>query len=550
MESLVPSYSSWNSLSPLASHQIDWTIDESDHFDAVTMNFLFANTKPKPQTTEPPPLVAQHEQNPQIAPQQFSRTSATYSRSKGPPAAEWERQRSKILQLYIEEGQQLEDVVCMMKEQFDFHAKAQMYKKKLKFWNCRKNYSRKQKEDVILQQDRSKLPFTSESHRNVPIVLNNKPVQQHRIERYRRRTVRGLSCEGESPLSVFHPHLSPEIYSVEIILLKTKHYSNWWLSQPGPDVGQGGIIIGHEVFECIVWGANSLDEDPRRAFTSLNRACSKIHGLLEQPTLDLCYRLLHYCGNVDWWKDHQQIRVALLKYIHAMVRHSLGPQHPVSKVLSLLVNEKVLWPAEFMLRLGRLLLDSARERVHGESLETSLWYQLNLISSTLINPGNLESAAKYIPIILTKIENTFTRSHWLLRRAKYDEACLFYACGDLQKAEQEWLEVIMYGTECSDREDVFELSVYSCWRLGLLYDDEDRGLEAERYLRLTLEGALRRWGEHDATTQECFKDLVRFLERSGRHEDVTQLCQEFAAVDSSLDSYHLDRYIGEQAQDK
>ena len=105
-----------------------------------------------------------------------------YSRSKTLPAADWERLRPIILQLYINDERQLEDVRRIVRQLYDFDATPQMYKKRLARWQIRKNYSREQKDEVLGLQDDGLQRGTNGETELPGTLLNNKRIKEHRIE--------------------------------------------------------------------------------------------------------------------------------------------------------------------------------------------------------------------------------------------------------------------------------------------------------------------------------------------------------------------------------
>ena len=94
----------------------------------------------------------------------------------------WERHRQVIERLYLDEGQALEQVMAYMKENHDFEATEQAYKKKLRRWKISKNIPAPAMEYMLLKaEDRTK------HGKDTQFYWHDRPVDPEKIERSRQR---------------------------------------------------------------------------------------------------------------------------------------------------------------------------------------------------------------------------------------------------------------------------------------------------------------------------------------------------------------------------
>ena len=93
---------------------------------------------------------------------------------------DWERVRPIITELYIQQDLPLKTLAELM-QSVGFLASEQMYKKKFKLWDLRKNYTRQQRAQIferLLQSDRQ-----TELEASL-IEINSQPLKLQRIKRY------------------------------------------------------------------------------------------------------------------------------------------------------------------------------------------------------------------------------------------------------------------------------------------------------------------------------------------------------------------------------
>ena len=371
-----------------------------------------------------------------------------YSRSKTLPAADWERLRPIILQLYINDERQLEDVRRIVRQLYDFDATPQMYKKRLARWKIRKNYSRQQKDEVLRVQDHGLEQGTNGETELPGTLLNNKHIKQHRIERYRRQKQKDQNKSTCLHLSSFHPQQSQESRSVEMFLIEAKYYSNWCFSQSDHRIRLTPSITKSNICSYILLGTTSLRFTYGQAFALFDKACSEVSGFLQDHDLLLFYDVLNLFGNERLWDSHADARTALLVYFCQMAQYTLGPFHPISKMMSVLVT-RVPW-TDLMLRLSLLLLDTAARSANGLSHETSVQFQWGVISSPLTGGRALcHHAAQRLPQLIQRIESLVA----LARSTSRGRIAYFHlagAGGGKLQAERLWLRVIELGVQHVD----------------------------------------------------------------------------------------------------
>ena len=538
MEVCSQNYSPIATFSPSVFDQVDWSNLENDQLNTTAMDWRSSGLLQHARLIELPSEAPLHAEALQVGAAQSHLPIRSYTRARSLPASEWGRLKPYIVKLYIDDDRQLEDVRRIMREQHGFCATVQMYKKKFAAWEIRKNYSKEQKEEILLLQDSTcALPGTSGAPDPDWIVLNSKKVKQHRIERYRRQKDRLSRNRVECRVSPFQPQLFPEGSNVETILLEAKSYSAWCFSQP--DVSERlWISDDHlDLFSSIEVGAALLAADPPRAFALFNRACSNMADLLQDRSLPLLQYLVGvFCAETNW-QGHDGARVGLLEYISKVAQDTLGHRHPLSKVVSLLVQE-MPW-RDLGLQLGRFLLDSCKKGRHELREVLLLFNEMDVVSSLFVDTGNVDLAAKEFLRVLKQVESTFSPTHWLQQKVKLELGWVNYKQGRFLDAEREWLGIMKICADENGRENAGVTAIDCCHWLGTLYDEQGRDEEAERYYRQALEGAVDRWGAGDPFATDVLIDLQVFLEDLGRDEDVEQLRQEYAAVYAGLDDYYL-----------
>ena len=442
---------------------------------------------------------------------------ATYARTKGLPQSTWEQLRPIITKLYVDEERRLDEVICIMREQYGFDATVQMYKKKFASWKIRKYYSRRQKDEIIFLQETGIMRVPHVPHDTFPFLLNKKRVKQHRIERYRRLKHRLGPDRSYSQLSFPDLQHSPETRNVEIVLLETKYYIDWYFAQPDFQVTLKVCSQEEEIFGCCKLGVTSLGADPRTAFALLNKACSSIPNLMQMRTLSLVYHFLYICSDADWWDGHEDARLVLMDYFCATARRVLGTLHPVSRVL-ILLRHKVLAP-DILQRVGRLLLDVIAQSGHGTTEQA---FQLRVYIASLLDTGSegLDFARKEVLSVLLQTEYRLGQNHDLVQTARYYLSHVHFARAELLEAERGWLEIVQLALAEKGREYGSAVSTICCWRLGMLYRSKEQKACAELYFRLALQGAIHWWGAKDPRTLECLGDVEDVLESLGRTKEI------------------------------
>ncbi|KAL8382221.1 hypothetical protein RB595_006145 [Gaeumannomyces hyphopodioides] len=94
----------------------------------------------------------------------------------------WEIHRATIKRLYIDEGKKLNDIVEIMRQDYDFTANARMYKHRLSQWGLIK-YNREADVQRILQLKNKRDAEGKDSH----IEINGRVVDFDRVQRYLQR---------------------------------------------------------------------------------------------------------------------------------------------------------------------------------------------------------------------------------------------------------------------------------------------------------------------------------------------------------------------------
>ena len=528
-------YSPRAALTLSAFDGVDWTgFDNDDELDIA--DTILDATSQQGRFVRPAMLLSQGRDAAQLNIVHSTLPYRTYSRARSLSTTEWNRCRHTILQLYINDDRQLKDVRRIMRDQHDFDATEQMYKKKFRSWKIRKNYSQRQKEDILaLQQSGGNSTGNLVEGITTQIIVNFKPVKQHRLDRHLRQKNRARNRRGECRVSYFLPEHSPELRAVETILLQTRYYTDWCCSQT--DV-EGRLMLGKaelDFFDCIWQGRRFLGADQRRAFAYFNKACSDFPIILQTMGTLSILDFIRILGNADWWGIDHAVRDHLLDYLCAKARQVLATLHPMLMILPMLKTQKISFD-NLMLQLGRSITDGVSQSNFDLNEDVLLVFKINVVDLAY---QDHDLAAAELEHKVVEMEEHLPPTQSSLIYAKYLLGRCRNRSGEYAVAERQFLEVIEVTVVATGQQIGIPVAVQSCYELGQLYEEKGMTEKAEQYFRLAVDGALHRWGEDDSYTDRYLRKLERFLIAIEKYEDAEMLRQEYAAVYSGLDSYYL-----------
>ena len=439
-----------------------------------------------------------------------------------------------------------------------------MYKKRFARWDVRKNCSAEEKGKFInsRQQHHAFECPTSKA------ISNRKPIQEHKIVRYKREQVKHRSLvlrkakarRAEQPLapasdnvmsitesiSRRQPHrkiknhdgtdayarmklaLTPnpsnvflsqstECRNTEVFLHSTQIYYAFMFER-GDDMTTYTSTVSNFV-DNIYYASINLSENTRRAFTLLQRACDALPAVIREP----CNFLFDFLGEFSRgaWKDHRAIKREILLFMAEMAMQLLGKGHILSTILELLTRDGLSQiPIDL---LGRSLLDSAFKCLRHRTEDLFLM-QLE-VARALIVGGNLDAAERIYVRLKASAEELFPEQHELRRKASFFVGEVFWR----QYRDDEAMAIFQGLIE--DAEERFDdYSTLASRYVGSIFEAQRDLAQSEKYFRLSVENSLQVYGAHDGETLRHLEDLDRVLEAQGKKEEVQQLRTEYGHI--------------------
>jgi tetratricopeptide (TPR) repeat protein len=325
--------------------------------------------------------------------------------------------------------------------------------------------------------------------------------------------------------------------NVESYLVQVKYYFAHCIDAPNSKQLLKAPAIHIDVFSCIDLGTKALERDLPQAFAWFNRAFVNASALFTDGCFESMYDLLTAFSRGGRWECYDEIRRALLQYLGAVGRRVLGEPHPITKIVSILNQDFAC--VDTMQRVADLVLASSKQ--HSElNAQNEELLRLRIRNCKIYaDTAEFDLAVHEILHIVKQCEMCWSPRHSLLRFAKYQLGYMHYKRRALHEAAKQWLEVIELCVTQTGRENGTDYCAQCCRSLGWIYGCEGRDDEAERYLRLAVEGALEFWGPADPETREHLEELKQFLEKRNRVDEVQLLRQECAEVYTSLNGYYL-----------
>ncbi|KIW65711.1 hypothetical protein, variant [Phialophora macrospora] len=326
------------------------SVEHIDNFDSsMGQEAIFVSTLEHPGTRQPP----------------------LRQRRSTIPNAVWEPLKSTIEELYIRQDLQLTDVMARMKQDYGFDASDKMYKKRLRDWKMRKNYTQAMKQELISKLTREEtIPDTS------PLLgPNGKPLQAQRLLRnvqrkgarvplVDRRTyeiLRRKHLASGRANTICHVQLqqSPECQHVEIVLRSAQTYYSWYLTQR--------VTKARYTLTCsLCWVFGDISSAPnllransvRRGFALLNRACSGFAVLLKEQPFQLLQELIREFTQSSWG-SHCDVRRLVLKMVASCADGILGTRHPIKSLVSSLIEMGQEHLHDLLCKYADLLTDTS-----------------------------------------------------------------------------------------------------------------------------------------------------------------------------------------------
>ncbi|KAJ0114739.1 hypothetical protein J7T55_004480 [Diaporthe amygdali] len=285
-------------------------------------------------------------------------------------AQEWAEHKEEIRHLYMEEEMPLQQVITVMKENYNFHATAKMYKTRLRFWGFRKNISLRDglDSDAVHRA-------LSDNHRGPVRLPNGQVVDSSRLATHMRRRLQGrgaLARQGTTQM----PHLQAvrppnTFYISEAVLFSVRSYIM--------GLYQGTVTTG-EALDELRWsnaGAKwsrfayavkaALSEDKfNQALVLMRQAPEEIRLLIQDQPANLLSQLLLFIVHATrrQFSDEAQ-RTQFLIVVRSLINYgeSVAAHNPALR----------LPPNQPLRQLLRALSQSNLEKNDLNQLATQAW---------------------------------------------------------------------------------------------------------------------------------------------------------------------------------
>ncbi|KIX98713.1 uncharacterized protein Z520_05174 [Fonsecaea multimorphosa CBS 102226] len=466
----------------------------------------------------------------------------------------WEERKQVILDLYIRQQLHLDEVQKRMKEQHDFDATEQMYKKRLREWGVRKYYTQPQKLDAIRQLREA----PTETRDTLLLQLNGLPIKERRLWRpvmqNRNRVIlaprpspdsRKNGRNGRQQLSRtpapqrLQLKLGQETQTIEALLKYADRYHSWYLGQDRTKVQYGYTRGLGRVFGGLTDAFHLLRKGDSTGYCLINQSCSHFRAVLQTQPFQLMTLLIQVFATRRYIpQEYWEMRNLVLKFFASLARTSWEMSHPIPNIATLLLKMNQEHLASCLTSYAELLSDQTKT-IHDAT--DSARIQLSIIA-LFEEAGQLDKASNLCwplweavqrdssvpPPVWTTVMNTWVNLS-IQRR-------------DYLAAEQFLMQRISESSVPTGKriDDIYRIHE---WRLlGWVYYCMKKPAESEKFLRLALEATLQNEGYFTKSVVHGILFEVEFvLEQFGKTEERAQLRIEHQHIWAELDEWRLDR---------
>lgn len=432
----------------------------------------------------------------------------------------------------------------------------QMYKRQLRRWNLRKNYSQEQKINIINELSQ---PRCSGHTRKSTKMLNGRPLKENRLLRSVLKNGKRASLPGQAEIrarrnkqkmsAISHQsrylqrlqlQQSPEIQKTEDVLKHTQNYYSWYFEQT--EVEKEYLYNGDLADAIIQLNlANHIllrQQQCTRAFALLNNCCSTFLGLLRTQPFQLSMQLVvEFTGPNALFRKHRGIWNALVHWFASASNFVLGPQHPITNIILLLTDVGQIESTSFSSRLTQVLDDTVEAVENCED-----WNNLQLgLSWILVDFGDLDRASVLCQRLQDRVKPVCGSPTTGQRAVHHLMLRLSIRNKDFTHAEELGLQEVEWTKAATGMPNGNYEGIMACWRMASLYEAMDRCPESLQFHRLAFEGALQPPAE--CTTSDIldsYDDVARALSRLGRDEELAEFEAQYAYLwEEVMDEWEL-----------
>ena len=436
----------------------------------------------------------------------------------------WEALKHIIIELYQAHELELKEVRTIILNRYGFDATEQSYKRRLRAWDVRKNYSLLQKLAVLDQCS------TAASD---PPELNGKRLQVNRLRRPVQKKGRRLKlvshpyhedhAHNARFLSLVQLHPPHEDHATAHILYSAKsYYQQYFVHGSIESVGVHHWSLC-EVFNLLRSALGKLSTKPPWAFKILNQVCASAENTLRSQPHQVIVLFGAYLSQRQW-AQHLEIRSAILSFYKQMAINVLGPSHAIPNMLSMMEDTHI---SE---RVCRSFLHLAADVARAHLLQCTsdfIEYLVDLKALSFETCENVDISLDFlIPKASPSPESSF-REHV---RVMYALGYLRYWENRLPESKYFLFSVLK----------LVETRAVDFWRhqrgaaflMGRVLDKESNLLESARYYRLGIEFSVKPHAADadrydDIKLLEFLDHLEKFYIRHGNAIDAWRLRNEF-----------------------
>ncbi|OQV09112.1 Clr5 domain-containing protein [Cladophialophora immunda] len=463
----------------------------------------------------------------------------------------WEGLKSIIQDLYIRQQLSLEEVRQRMKEQHNFDATEQMYKKRLRDWGVRKNYTQTQKLEAIKQLREA----PSDTCGNLTLQVNGTSLKERRLWRpVMQKRNRVILAPRPSPASSTNArkrlgrfghtptpqHLQLQVghqtQTIESLLRYAQSYHSWYQAQNQIKVQYGYTLRLQRVFDGLRSSIGLLHRGDSMAFCLINLSCSDFYALLQAQPFQLLPEIITLSGYRRLFpRKYEKVVESVLKFFASLAKTTLGMSHPIANFATILLEVDPEHFASCLRRYAELLLDQTKTV---RNAMDSAGMQLAIIdlfeaagqrdmASRLCR--RLWKAVQPDPFVLTPVR---TRLVEMVRLA-VDEK-------DYSAVEQFLMQIISGSVVATGKQNGNTDSTLACHFLGWMYLRKGQLPKSEQFYRLAVDGALRIGGFSHSAILDMLNQYETILWKSGKEEELAQVRREYRGIWAPLDEWRLD----------
>ena len=390
-----------------------------------------------------------------------------------------------------------------------------MYKIKFAQWKLWKTYRSSQKK-VILTRLTEEGDSALQTNANGLTIVNNLPLKHARLARKVMRKGKRVLLTPTLSASRLH-QLSMSETNVELALHEAKRYYAWYFYQHDLEKDFGFGYAMDQVFSNIASARRVIDSDVQLGFALMNTACREVKLLLKQQPFQLVQHIMSELGGWQWTERSRRARTALGTFFVSMAGRTLGPQHALCRILSVLLQPDVR--KDTVPAVVRLMVDVVDEHMQNDERRLDVH---NYLGDTLFHAGDLKGAESVYSRII-QCGDTFGHAHMSCRRAFRNLGWLHFKRQDTDRAKDIWLEVCALNTRATGSPNADFGGVCTCGYLGALYTGVGDDEQAECYLRLAFEGYLGTSGTESSGVFRYLERLESNLARQGKIAEIAEL---------------------------